>query len=525
MADIELRGTAGSGGTLGELNAFHNGAPYVGPVTIAGSGVATPPGPVPVAFDDAAAFTYTGTWQVATDSQKFGGTERYSDVMASSARIVLETGAAGHLRVFGAKDVHHGVFLPTIDDKLDAGVSCYAPVRAETQLLWETDLGAGTHTVELVVMATHKEGSTGNVVALDKVEITDLVKLTPPAQPPPATPASAAVGMVWTSDSPLPDVWSPIPLSMSQNLGRTCGWHNQHVFRAFRSPVGDRRGRPLNWAGLRKCMQDIASCGAANRMLTAYNCAVDIIGAADYDWNTQRPPSTDAQIEQYAQDVYDAVKEGLHYGFFHLAVWNELKGMWNDFKLYTKIYNAIWRKVKGDPATAIVKIYGPYCIFTNHQDNRWGGELNGPWGGIDPAVTNGFKYFLGNALGCDGFAIDMSMGDIDGNTNGGNYNPRRLPQETQELYYFDVPRWVRRTVDAIPKYKGLPILAMEAYWGAADRWIKVFNNFRNGGGNVFLIWHGPEPGVAGQLVTPGGILTSLGAAVLDERGVGAAAKW
>jgi len=219
-------------------------------------------------------------------------------------------------------------------------------------------------------------------------------------------------------------------------------------------------------------------------------------------------------------EVHDGVLMNLSKGFTHLAVWNEMKGIWGDFKGYTVLYNAIWDAIKGDPRTAMVKVYGPYCIFTQHQDNRWGGTLKGAWGGVDPAVTAGVEYFLANAHGIDGLAIDGSQGEVDGN-NTGEYNPKRLPPEVQEEYWYDVAAYCRKTLDAIPAHKGKPIVAMEAYWGAANRWPFVFRKFRDGGGTLFFIWH-ERDGVAGLIVRPDGSLTELGNLIAAERASGGA---
>lgn len=519
MADITLRGTAGSGGAVGELTAVNaDGSSFTGPVKLSATGVPIPP---PVAFtavDDGAAFTFTGPWALAMDSVAFGGTEHYSSDPSARALLSFTTGPAGKVRVIGTKDAHHGRAQFILDGGAGLVVDCYAAARTVGQLLWESpSLAAGEHTLRVVVSGNHADASTGNTVALDRVEIADLVKVAPPAGPPPAA-KGCAVGMVWFSYSPVPGLWSPIPPLMASNLAKLKLFHNQHMFRAFRSSTGDRGGA-LDWSGLSKATSDIAACGPAGGFLTAYNAQTSLVGAADGDWNTQRVP-TGAALKTYAQQVHDGVKMNLSKGFTHLAVWNEMKGIWNDFKTYTELYNAIWDAVKGDPATAMVKIYGPYCIFTNRQDNAWGGELKGPWGGVDPAVTNGVKYFLANARGIDGMAVDFSQGDIRGNQTG-EYNPRRLPPEVQEDYWYDAALWCRRTMDAIPAHNGKPLAALEAYWGPADRWPFVFRKFRDGGGNIFFIWH-ERPGVAGLIVNPDGSLTQLGNLIAAERASGGA---
>lgn len=521
MADITLRGTAGSGGAAGALAAFNaDGSPYIGDFTITGAGASTPqpPKPVVTALDDGAAFSFTGPWTTALGSTAFGGTEHYSDARDARASMTVEVGAAGSIRVLGTKDAHHGYAHVVLDSTGPAEVDCYAASRTPGALLWESSkLAAGKHTLEILVAGSHNDVATGSVVAIDKVEVADLVKVTPPTTPPPPT-KGCAVGMVWFSYSPVPGLWSPVPPLMATNLAKLRLFHNQHMFRAFRSSTGDRGGA-LDWSGLSKATADIASCKPAGGFLTAYNAQTSLVGAADGDWVTQRVP-TGAALATYARQVHDGVLMNINKGFTNLAVWNEMKGIWNDFKTYTTLYNAIWDAIKGDPATAMVKVYGPYCIFTNHQDNRWNGELHGAWGGVDPAVTNGVKYFLANARGIDGMAIDGSQGDIDGNSTN-NYNPKRLTPEVQEDYWYDVAAWCRKTMDAIPAHKGKPLAALEAYWGNADRWPFVFRKFRDGGGNIFFIWH-ERDGVAGRIVNPDGSLTQLGHLIAAEQASGGA---
>lgn len=70
-------------------------------------------------------------------------------------------------------------------------------------------------------------------------------------------------------------------------------------------------------------------------------------------------------------------------------------------------------------------------------------------------------------------------------------------------YFRDVAQWLRARTTK-------PIVASEIYWGRADIWGLVVDNFRSGGGNVFLLWHEAD-GVAGRLVDESnGSLTPLG---------------
>ncbi|HMA46061.1 MAG TPA: hypothetical protein VKP11_02465, partial [Frankiaceae bacterium] len=93
------------------------------------------------------------------------------------------------------------------------------------------------------------------------------------------------------------------------------------------------------------------------------------------------------------------------------------------------------------------------------------------------------------------------MGDISGNSSG-DYNPKGLPFETMASYFQDVTAWLRARTDK-------PIVASEAYWGGADQATRVLDEFRTGGGNLFLLWH-ENPGVAGLLVDGNGALTDYG---------------
>lgn len=489
-------------GLVGPLLAERlDGTPYSGPVTLAASGTAVdpppppPPPPVAVALDDQTVLAYSDGWLTASDSAKFGGTERYASNAGATATLKLTTTAGGKVRFYGARDIHHGLLSVTVDDGPPIPFDCYGSIRAETQLLAQLSKGtAGPHTIVITVLGKHGVDATGNVVALDKVEVEGLVSYTPPpAPPPPPAQKDFQLGIVYTTDGPVRR-FTPMPSGMGANLAKCCTAAAQHLSRSFGSSMGDHRGA-LDWSSLDTRVQNMAVQGASLRMIYLYAATVEQSGLAEWSWDIAPPKDVDG----FARLCHDAVLRYLPRGVTHYPVWNELKGM--SFDAYLVMYKAIWKAIKSDPRTAPAQIGGPYAIMMNHQDNRWGGSLKGAWGGVDPATTAFYDRFFAE---CEhDFAVaDISMGDIDGNRPGGSYNPKGLPFSTTALYARDCAAFLRKRTSK-------PIFAAEAYWGSASQWLEFASRWQEGGGNVFMLWH-ERDGVAGRLVNADGSLTDLG---------------
>jgi len=135
-----------------------------------------PPVPVPVTRvdDDAvrsstAALVYAGTWRVTSGTRKYRGADHYS--AAANSTVTLTWTGRG-VAVYGAKAPWHGKASISVDGGASHTVNCYAPTRADQQLLFTSaTLAYGRHRLVVHVTGTKVGRSAGTVVSADRFDV------------------------------------------------------------------------------------------------------------------------------------------------------------------------------------------------------------------------------------------------------------------------------------------------------------------------------------------------------------------
>jgi hypothetical protein len=221
--------------------------------------------------------------------------------------------------------------------------------------------------------------------------------------------------------------------------------------------------------------------------------------------------SDKAQIDpqynkMWADLCHYIVKRYLPMGVKYYQVWNEMKGYYAypnhltadrvsyygwDFPGYTAMYNAVWDRIKNDPATAGAKIGGPYAIMTLHQANgttsgavgpTWLSKegdkgkvtLKGKWGGIRPEITEGLIYWRNHAHGWDFVCVDGGPWD-DAANHSGSDNPNHWTSDYVRSYWYDITKWLH---DSIAEEK--PVVISEVYPdGIGTDWKKSLDMMRD----------------------------------------------
>lgn len=268
------------------------------------------------------------------------------------------------------------------------------------------------------------------------------------------------------------------------------------------SPDCEVLWKTLNWSSIDARVKLMADMHTPIRIITLYG-APNFMTQKGNDpatpnqkpgWNTNAGQfNQHAQIDpQYNQMWADlchyVVSRYLPKGVQYYQVWNEMKGYYSgpihptangvtyhgwDFPGYTAMYNEVWDRIKGDPATASAKIGGPYAIMINHQADgttagatgpTWAGQndngkivLKGIWGGIRPEVTEGLLYWHDQAHGWDFICVDGGPGDDAGN-HGGSNNPNRWSNDYTRSYWYDVGKWLHDNIA-----DGKPVVFSEVY--------------------------------------------------------------
>jgi glycosyl hydrolase family 39 (putative alpha-L-iduronidase) len=148
----------------------------------------------------------------------------------------------------------------------------------------------------------------------------------------------------------------------------------------------------------------------------------------------------------------------------HYAVWNELKGFYDEerdrwrHEDYTELYNRVYDALKAvDPQ---IKVGGPYVPMYSHVRGR-GSPVRGPWGSVDQIALDAVDYWLTHKNGADFLTVDgpTASDDLD-----------VYPDEASALSKFvAINRWLRSRTD-------LPLWWHEYYvepltdpWGEAKR--------------------------------------------------------
>ena len=117
------------------------------------------------------AFSFSSGWQVATGSiAKHAGDDHYSGTAGNS--VSMRFSGTG-ITLLGSKAPWHGQAAISIDGGPEKVVEYYAPTRQDKVPLFTSPvLSAGEHVVRMRVLSTRNGYSSGNVVTLDRVDIT-----------------------------------------------------------------------------------------------------------------------------------------------------------------------------------------------------------------------------------------------------------------------------------------------------------------------------------------------------------------
>lgn len=326
------------------------------------------------------------------------------------------------------------------------------------------------------------------------------------------------------------DISSALYHHVVQNLPKAVDAANQHILN-FGSNIGvnmpdpgykncrpncDALWEKLDWSWLDarvKLMQDmhlpikmITLYGAPNFMTQIGNDPA--IPNQKPGWDHYRDGAQiDPEYNQmWADFCHYIVKRYLPKGVQYYQVWNEMKGYYAnpihptadgityhgwDFPGYTAMYNAVWDRIKNDPATAAAKIGGPYAIMISHQNDgitasaigpTWASKegdtgpviLKGKWGGIRPEVTEGLMYWHDHTHGWDFICVDGGPVDDAGN-HGGSYNPNGWSNDFMRTYWYDVGKWLHDHIA-----DGKPVVFSEVYPDATGKdWKKSLDMMRD----------------------------------------------
>ncbi len=170
---------------LGTKNTKSTGTVFIfDALDFSGAPVDAAPGEIGRFEDDSDRVTYTGTWLSGGPSSAFsGGTYRYSSWSGRSAMIQT---TATSVSVVGSYGPAYGQAEVWIDGVKVGTIDAYAPQYAHNQVIFsKTGLESGTHTVELRILGTRNENSSGATFIFDAFDFGGL-----PVDAPPAAPAS-----------------------------------------------------------------------------------------------------------------------------------------------------------------------------------------------------------------------------------------------------------------------------------------------------------------------------------------------
>lgn len=326
------------------------------------------------------------------------------------------------------------------------------------------------------------------------------------------------------------DTSSELYHHVAQNLPKAVDAANQHILN-FGGNIGISMPDPgykdcspncdvlwskLDWSWVDARIKLMDDMGIPIKMITLYGAPNFMTQIGDDPATQNLQPGwahfTDkAQIDpQYIQMWADIchyiVKRYLPRGVQYYQVWNEMKGYYAnpihptadgvtykgwDFPGYTAMYNAVWDRIKNDPATVSAKIGGPYAQMILHQADgttsdakgpTWASKegdegkvtLKGKWGGIRPEITEGLIYWHNHAHGWDFICVDGGPGDDAGN-HGGSYNPNGWSKDYTRSYWYDVGKWLHDNIA-----DGKPIIWSEVYPDATGKdWQKSLDMMRD----------------------------------------------
>jgi len=123
----------------------------------------------PQAQVDSSAVTCSGVWTVSSDTEDYQGSSR---VCSTSGGWASYTFGGNQVRVIGRADTMGGLADVYVDGvKQLVPIDCYSPVAAHQQVLYyKNGLGAGNHTVKVVVRGAKNPRSAGTKVYIDAVQ-------------------------------------------------------------------------------------------------------------------------------------------------------------------------------------------------------------------------------------------------------------------------------------------------------------------------------------------------------------------
>ena len=121
--------------------------------------------------DASSSLSYSGSWLTASPSgSDYQQTVHYSNVTGASAELTF-TGTS--VSWYGVKRNDHGKADVYIDNVLQATVDAYSTNELRNTLLFSVaGLGAGSHTIKIVVRSDRNAASSNNWVAVDRINST-----------------------------------------------------------------------------------------------------------------------------------------------------------------------------------------------------------------------------------------------------------------------------------------------------------------------------------------------------------------
>jgi len=115
-------------------------------------------------------FSYAGPWSTSTAATDYQGSDHYTSTAGASVTLTF-TGT--QVQLYAATAPWHGRALASIDGGPGQQVDLYAASRQEQTLVYRSQLlGAGVHTLVVTAAGAHDAASSGNVIAVDRADVT-----------------------------------------------------------------------------------------------------------------------------------------------------------------------------------------------------------------------------------------------------------------------------------------------------------------------------------------------------------------
>jgi hypothetical protein len=121
--------------------------------------------------EDNALLSYSGAWKTATSSGYSGGALRYSN--DSSASCSFSFSGSG-IALLALKGPNYGKAIVTLDGTTTSTVDLYSSSFSNAQQVFNLqDLTPGTHTILISWTGTMNQSSTGSVIDVDAIDVTE----------------------------------------------------------------------------------------------------------------------------------------------------------------------------------------------------------------------------------------------------------------------------------------------------------------------------------------------------------------